>query len=87
MAGLKILYVCFDVSQLVSSELSLLEMGYDVTTVLGTDGVLGLSLGVDFSKALLGDGAVEDRQYAKQWLNGNYPDIPVIDMCNLPIEL
>ena len=86
MAGQKILYVCFEFSQLVSCELALLEMGYDVTTVLGTDGVLGLSLEVDFSKVLLGDGAVEDRQYAKQWLDGNYPDIPVVDMCDLHIE-
>src|ERR1017187_662443 len=86
MAVQKIIYVCFDFSKLVSSELALLEMGYDVTTVLGTDGVLALSLDCDYSKVILGDSAVEDREYVEQWLKGNYPDIPVIPMCDLQIQ-
>jgi hypothetical protein len=86
MAAQKIIYVCFDFSKLVSSELALLEMGYDVTTVLGMDGVLALSLDADYSRVILGDGAVEDREYVEQWLKGNYPDIPVIPMCDLQIQ-
>jgi hypothetical protein len=78
MTDQKVVYVCFDFSHLVSSELALLEKGYDVTTVLGTDGVMAHSNYADCSWVILGDGAVEDREFVERWLKVNYPSIPVI---------
>jgi len=78
MADLKVLYVCFDCSRLVSSELALLKRGYDVTTVLGSDGVIAHSGYADCCRVILGEGAVEEREFVQQWLRDNYPSLPVI---------
>ena len=86
MAGQKILYVCFDSSRLVSNELALLERGYDVTTVLGTDGAIAHSAYADYSGVILDDGTVQDREFVQRWLKDNYPNIPVIAFSELQIE-
>lgn len=84
MAELKVLYVCFELSHLVSCELALLEKGYDVTTVLGPDGVIARSDYSDCALIVLDDGVGEDREFVERWLKENYPSIPVVAFGRLP---
>ena len=83
MSDQKVLYVCFDLTGLVSSELTLLANGYDVTTVLGADGVIAYSACADCNLVVLGDGGGGDRDFVERWLKDNYPAIPVITFCDL----
>ena len=83
MAGEKVLYVCFDFSRLLNNELALLERGFDVTTVLGIDGLLARFDYNNYSAVIVDDAAVDDRQFVEQWLKDNYPAIRVIAFCDL----
>jgi CheY-like chemotaxis protein len=79
MAAQKILYVCYDPSLLLSRERLLLGSGYDVTTLLGTDGVIASTSLASYDCVVLGDeGTVSDRQTALLWLKSNYPALPVV---------
>lgn len=86
MAGEKTLYVCFDFSRLVSNELALLVRGYDVTTVLCTDGLIAFSGYADYSRVIVDEGAPGDREFVERWLKDNYPAIPVIVLGDLRLE-
>jgi len=79
MAGERILYVCYDPAWLVLRERVLLGEGYQVSTVLGTDGLMALSQVDEFDFVLLGDeGPLPDRQNALLWLKDEFPRAPVI---------
>lgn len=82
MAGENILYVCCDVSHLLSRELPLLEMGYEVKTVLGADGVMAQTQFADYACVIIdNEGQVEERSRAVSWLKNHHPAIPVIALC------
>jgi len=78
----RILHVCYHPAALVSRERLLMNMGYQVYTVLGEDGLMAL-MGTDFFDfALIGDEApLAQRQDAVRLLNERYPDAPVIALC------
>jgi DNA-binding response OmpR family regulator len=84
VAGERILHVCYDSTLLIDRERLLLARGYDVVTVLGTDGALGLADTGPFALVVVGDGGpIEDRERAISWLKENFPATPVVALCRL----
>jgi len=78
MAGRLILYVCYDPKLLVPQERLLLSKGYDVVTVLGTDGLIANTCIGDYSVVVLGEGASDNQlEQAMLWLQEHFPAIPV----------
>ncbi len=79
MAGERILYVCFDPALLVARERLLMESGYQVYTVLGTDGLMALRPADDVDFILVGDeGPLAERQKAVRWLKEELLDATTI---------
>lgn len=84
MAGERILHVCYDPSQLMERERLLLGHGYEVITVLGTDGVVSLLPAGHYDLVVVGDGGpIEERERAISWVKENLPQTPVIALCRL----
>ena len=78
MVGRRILYVCYAPKLLVPQERLLLSKGYDVVTVLGTDGLIAHSCIGDCSAVVLGEGASSDElAHAMLWLQEHFPAIQV----------
>jgi hypothetical protein len=79
MAGERILYVCHDPALLLLRERLLLKKGFQVVTVLGTDGLTALSQVDEFDFVLIGDeGSLAERQGALLWLKEEWPRTHVI---------
>jgi len=76
------LYICYDPGTLIVRERLLVEMGYEVRTVLGNDGLMAME-GTDyFDFALVGDeGTLAERESAVSLLKKTYPHTPVIVLC------
>jgi hypothetical protein len=78
------LYVCYDPKSLVELERVLLRRGYDVVTVLGTDGLISHVHIGDSSAVLFGaGGSVDELAQAAHWLGERFPAIPVVSLKQL----
>jgi hypothetical protein len=83
MAGERILFVCFDFASLIPRERLLLARGYQVSTVLGLDGVMGAKDIQDFDFILIGDeGTQLERQRSVFQLKEECPRVPIIVLCS-----
>jgi hypothetical protein len=84
----RILYVCFDPALLLSRERVLLTRDYEVSTVLGADGLLALPNVEDFDFILIGDeGPLAQRRKAVRYVRQQEPHAPVIALCHGREEL
>lgn len=82
IADERLLYICYDPTVLLSRERLLMNMGYQVCTVLGGDGLMA-RMEIDyFDFAIIGDeGPLAERQAAVRLLKETYPHTPVIALC------
>lgn len=77
----RILHVCYDLRLLVAHERLLLSKGYDVVTVLGTDGLISHVQTADCSAVLLGEGAsVDQLAKASLWIEERFSGVPVVSL-------
>ena len=82
MPGKRILYVCFDPKLLVRRERLLLDQGFEVSTVLGLDGLLAAKHVRDYDLVVLGDeGSLGDRHNSVQRLKESYFPPPILALC------
>ena len=59
-----------------------MSMGYEVTTVLGQDGLLAVRQIEDFDFVLIGDeGTLHEREAAARWLKEELCPLPIIALC------
>jgi hypothetical protein len=83
MAAERILYVCYDPTLLPARERLLMRQGYQVSIVLGVDGLMALNQVDEFDFVLVGDeGPLGERQSALLWLEDGCPHTSVIALCH-----
>ncbi|MGC2108400.1 MAG: hypothetical protein WA655_02720 [Candidatus Korobacteraceae bacterium] len=83
MTGKRILYVCFDPALVLSRERALLSKGYDVSTVLGHDGLMAARELGDFDLILIGDeGSLPERSDSIRQLKEQFFPHPIIALCH-----
>ena len=84
VSAAKILHVCYNPKSLVTHEKLLLRKGYDVVTVLGTDGLISHAQTGDCTAVVLGEGASEDElAQAALWIEAQFRGTPVVSMQDL----
>jgi len=82
MGTKRVLYVQYDPAQMVSRERLLMTAGHEVTTVLGTDGLLARRDVSAFDLILLGETASPDeRTAAILWLKEQALRVPIVALC------
>jgi DNA-binding response OmpR family regulator len=79
LAAVRILYVSYDPSTLVRSEQLLVRAGYEVDSVLGTDGVMACRSFAEYSCVLIDDACPsEDRKKVISWLRASFPKLNIL---------
>ena len=74
-----LLYINYNPATLVRDEQLLARAGYQVDTVLGTDGVLACKLLAEDTFVLIDKaGPVDDRKKVIRWLTANFPRLNIL---------
>jgi hypothetical protein len=79
MGSNRILYVSYDPHTLVRDEELLMRAGYEVASVLGTDGLIACGSVADYSSVLLDHACpVEERPEVISWLKSSHPEVTIL---------
>ena len=78
MSSNRILYISYDPGALVQDEQWLMQAGYEVDSVFGTDGLMVRGSAADYGSIFIGHGCpVEDRRKILSWLKLTSPEVKI----------
>lgn len=84
LAAERILYVNYNPGTLIRDEQWLLQAGYEVDTVLGTDGALACRSVGEYAAVLIDEACpLENRKTLIGWLTDNFPGLKILSAAEL----